>query len=278
MRIESHPGQSLSITLLVVPAAGCSVWFALNQSGWTHATRTGMLLCAGFALLVWWMRAGTGAAAFAGGWLMAAMYFGTVTQPNGPWWRSAIPPLLLLLVLTMLATRFRRRGKEHAGLGESRKGRSASQVCANLGMAGLAAVWAQFPAAHNVALLAMTAAFAEATADTLSSEIGQALRGKTILLTTGQVVSPGTDGGMSVTGTMAGLCGSLLVAVVCQWALRLSLSGMLMAWIAGLCGLFFDSLLGATLERRELLGNNAVNFCSTVFAAAVAAVAGLWIG
>jgi uncharacterized membrane protein len=34
--------------------------------------------------------------------------------------------------------------------------------------------------------------------------------------------------------------------------------------------MLFDSVLGATLERRGLLGNDGVNFVSTVFAADVA--------
>jgi uncharacterized membrane protein len=44
-------------------------------------------------------------------------------------------------------------------------------------------------------------------------------------------------------------------------------------WIAyggGVFGLFFDSLLGATLERRGWLNNDAVNFLSTASAAAFA--------
>jgi uncharacterized membrane protein len=34
--------------------------------------------------------------------------------------------------------------------------------------------------------------------------------------------------------------------------------------------MIFDSLLGATLERRRVLGNNAVNFASTIVAAVLA--------
>ena len=42
------------------------------------------------------------------------------------------------------------------------------------------------------------------------------------------------------------------------------------ALVAGVGGLFFDSLLGATVERRGWIGNDLVNFSSTVFAALVA--------
>ena len=41
-------------------------------------------------------------------------------------------------------------------------------------------------------------------------------------------------------------------------------------FLAACAGLVFDSVLGATVERKGWLGNDLVNFASTVFAAAVA--------
>ncbi len=61
----------------------------------------------------------------------------------------------------------------------------------------------------------------------------------------------------------------VLVAVP---TLGLSLSGALCAGLGAIGGLFVDSLLGATAERRGWLNNDAVNFLST-FAAAVLAIA-----
>lgn len=201
------------------------------------------------------------------------MYLSTVAQPNGSCWTSALTPLLGLLTLTLGATRFRRAAKERSGLAESRQGRTAAQVCANLGVAALAAVFLSIPALHTAALLAISTAFVEATADTLSSELGQAFLGsRTFLLTTGQSVPPGTDGGISLPGTLTGILGGLLVAAASAWALRLTWRGMLLVWLAGIAGIFLDSFLGATLERRGWLGNNAVNFFSSLFAALLAAV------
>ena len=44
----------------------------------------------------------------------------------------------------------------------------------------------------------------------------------------------------------------------------------LVAWIGGVFGLFFDSLLGATIEQRGWLNNDAVNFLSTLSASVCA--------
>lgn len=44
---------------------------------------------------------------------------------------------------------------------------------------------------------------------------------------------------------------------------------------AGFVGTLFDSLLGATLERRGLIGNNGVNFAGTVAAGIIAVLLNL---
>jgi uncharacterized membrane protein len=71
-------------------------------------------------------------------------------------------------------------------------------------------------------------------------------------------------------GTLAGLAAAALVAAAGTLALG---GGPAIFWIGcagGVFGLFFDSLLGATLERRGWLNNDAVNFLSTASAAVFA--------
>ncbi len=84
-------------------------------------------------------------------------------------------------------------------------------------------------------------------------------------------VDSGTDGAVTLLGSGAGVVAGILVAAVGAWALRLGILEAAIAAAAGICGLFFDSLLGATVERRGWLGNDLVNFTSTVFAAVLAA-------
>jgi uncharacterized protein (TIGR00297 family) len=90
------------------------------------------------------------------------------------------------------------------------------------------------------------------------------------MITTLRQVEPGTDGALSLAGTSAGVAAALIVAEIGVWALG---GSSRMFWISsagGVFGLFFDSLLGATLERRGWLNNDAVNFLSTASAAAFA--------
>jgi uncharacterized protein (TIGR00297 family) len=240
-----------------------------------------------FAGLVLFLRAATVAGALFGG-MISFLLVGATASSQYMIVRSGLAPLALLFVLTFLATRAGRRVKAQAGLAEKRQGRSSAQVIANLSIAGLAVstlgfelviggggccgvpyyrVWV-WPAMTLMCLAAMV----EATADTVSSEIGQAFGGRPVMLLTLQRVDPGADGAVTLLGSLAGIAGGAFVAVVGMWALRLRPSQAAIALLAGICGLFFDSFLGATMERRGWIGNDLVNFSSTLFAAVVAAV------
>ncbi len=240
------------------------------------------VISAFFALAVWKLRAATGPAALAGGAICLLVTFYTASPRLNPL-HSGLAPLIELFILTFAATRAGRLRKQRAGLAEPRRGRSTAQILANLGAAGLvtSAFGAYFVGALNslthrflfipIALpVLLLASLTEATADTVSSEFGQAFGGQPILFTTLRPVPPGTDGAVTLKGTLAGIVTATLVAAIAPWALRLPLRETLIALLSGIAGLFFDSLLGATIERRGWLGNDLVNFISTLFAAGLA--------
>jgi len=183
---------------------------------------------------------------------------------------GAFAALLTVFLLTWIATRIGYSRKQHLGTAEAGTGRDALQVLANLGTAaGCAVLYATFRPDPRL-LIAMSAGLAEAAADTVSSEIGQALGGTPRLITTWRTVASGTDGAITLAGTLAGAVAAVAVASVCalarifEWKLLAVCAGV------GVAGMIFDSLLGATLERRRALGNNAVNLASTIVAAVLA--------
>jgi uncharacterized membrane protein len=75
---------------------------------------------------------------------------------------------------------------------------------------------------------------------------------------------------MTIVGTLCALLAAALVCATCQGAQLLLPQFFWTALAAAFLGTLADSLLGATLERPGRLGNNAVNFTSTAFSAALA--------
>jgi uncharacterized protein (TIGR00297 family) len=275
--------QSKLVLLLVMPFAAAGLvlqthWWATQQASvaiWT----IGLSLLLGVVVL--WLHAATLSGALTGAVITASLMFSTVMFPYQPW-HTALLPVLAVSLLAWLATKLGRGKKEQLGIAENRRGRSAAQVAANLGVAAL--VSSEFvqdwlmdthwlfrsPLAPTPIFAIMLAALAEAAADTVSSEIGQVLGGRPRMITTLRGADPGTDGAISLAGTFAGVVAAGIVAGIGTMGLR---GGSTLFWVSGagaVFGLFFDSLLGATLERRGRLNNDGVNFLSTASAAGFA--------
>jgi uncharacterized protein (TIGR00297 family) len=288
-RTQSHlVWQSKLVLLLVVPYAAIDAllqahFFAQKLPAvaiWTLG------LSALLGLVVLKLRAATLAGAATGVILTASLMFSTVTFPYQPW-NTALIPMLAVSLLAYFATKLDRARKERLGTAEARHGRAASQVAANLGVAAVLlsqnvqswlidSHWFSPGGLAPIPIFAVgLASLAEAAADTASSEIGQVLGGRPRMITTLSTVEPGTDGAISFAGTLAGILAGVIVALAGTLALRIdpSLFDLELFWIssaAAVFGLLFDSLLGATLERRGWLNNDAVNFLSTASAAAFA--------
>jgi uncharacterized protein (TIGR00297 family) len=176
--------------------------------------------------------------------------------------------LVLLFILTWGSTRLGYQRKLRLGTAERKDGRTAMQVFANVGVAAVcAAVYRWY--GSMIVLLAMCAALAEAAADTVSSEFGQTSTNGAWLITTWRRVPAGTNGGISITGTLAGMAAALTMSAAGMFTGLISRRQLLASFTAATAGMLCDSFLGATLELRGFLHNNSVNFLGTLTAVLV---------
>jgi uncharacterized protein (TIGR00297 family) len=180
--------------------------------------------------------------------------------------------LALFFGLGTAASAWKVADKRRLDLAEANKGRrTASQVLANAGVAGLLGLTAWlYPAHAPLCRLLLAASFAAATADTLASELGNIYGQRYINILTFKPDQRGLDGVISFEGTLLGLAGTALVAAV-YCLVNSWLPAFWVLLVAGTVGNLSDSVLGATLERRRYLPNDAVNFLNTLIGALTAA-------
>ncbi len=189
---------------------------------------------------------------------------------------------MLLLATFLIASASSRLGwqrKTLLGIAEERGGRRGpGNAIANTGFAAIAASMSAFTDARDPALLACVAALAAGGSDTVASEIGKAWGSRTYLVTTLRTVRPGTTGGVSLEGTVAGIAGALILAII-AFTLGLIPGAQLAPVVAGATiGAFAESALGATLEDSGILNNDLLNFLNTAIAAAAALlIARTWL-
>jgi uncharacterized protein (TIGR00297 family) len=178
--------------------------------------------------------------------------------------------LALFVVGGSLLTRLGYGRKRRAGTAEAGGGRrGARNALANAGVATLCALLAALTSLEAFAA-AFVASLGAAFADTAESEVGQLYGRAPRLITSMRRVPPGTDGAVSLPGTLAGLAAATLTAAL-GYALGLVEGEASLAFVAlaGFLGTIVDSVVGALAPR---VGNELTNVLCTLVAAALALV------
>ena len=189
-------------------------------------------------------------------------------------WRGYLIVILYFVIGSGL-TFVRMEQKEAEGIAEERSGmRGAGNVWSSALTATICAIAALFyPSINQLFVLGYVASFCTKLADTTASEVGKAYGKTTYLITTLKPVPRGTEGAVSLEGTIAGVLASVVLAVI-AWIIGLiSPVGILWCVIAAFIATTIESLIGATLESRfDWLTNDLVNFINTVIGAIAAIV------
>jgi len=200
---------------------------------------------------------------FKGAFVALIMAFVVLVVQNVYW----LSMLLVFLVVGTIATKVKAEYKKQFGLYQ--KIRTTENVIANGGVAIIMVL------IGNV--YGFLGALSTATADTLSSELGILSKRKPRLITNFKRVKTGTDGAVSLLGTLFGIAGTLIIALfVFLFNLNNGFGDIelgrviIIIIISGLFGCTIDSIAGATIERKGIFDNAKTNFVATASGALLA--------
>jgi uncharacterized protein (TIGR00297 family) len=182
--------------------------------------------------------------------------------------------VLVYFVVGSAVTKIGFAEKEAAGIAEKRSGvRGPENVWGSALAATLCALgtlWVDDPW-QKLLILGYVASFSTKLSDTTASEVGKAYGQRTFLITTLKPVPRGTEGAISLEGTLAGIGASLAIAAF-AWAIGLiGLGGVAYCAIAAFMATNLESVIGATLQEQwDWLTNEWVNVINTLIGAGVA--------
>jgi uncharacterized protein (TIGR00297 family) len=220
-------------------------------------------------------------------WLLGVILWATLG------WR-AYAVMMVYFLCGSAVTRIGMAEKEAAGIAEKRSGaRGPENVWGSAATATICALLVYFLAGKSIAsgaaidhswlpllLLGYVASIATKLSDTSASEVGKAYGQTTYLITTLQAVPRGTEGAVSLEGTLAGVVGSLILAGVANVLGLISGVGLVICLVAAFVATTIESLIGAAFQDKNAwLTNELVNFINTAIGAVVAiSLGGLLLG
>jgi uncharacterized protein (TIGR00297 family) len=205
-------------------------------------------------------------------WGLGVIVWGTLG------WRGYGVVMFYFLVGSAV-TRIGMAQKEAEGIAEKRGGARgpenvwgsafAATICA-IGVATIRLGWLD-ASWESLLLLGYVASFSTKLADTTASEVGKAYGKSTFLITTLKSVPRGTEGAVSLEGTLAGIMGGITICVVAYSLGMITLTGIIICTIAAFIATNLESVIGATLQPKfDWLTNELVNVINTIIGAVAA--------
>lgn len=212
-------------------------------------------------------------------WGLGVVVWGTLG------WRGYGVVMFYFLVGSAV-TRIGMAQKEAEGIAEKRGGARGPEnvwgsaftatICA-IGVAAIKFGWLD-ASWESLLILGYVASFATKLSDTTASEVGKAYGKSTFLITTLKPVARGTEGAISLEGTLAGIVGGVLISLVAYSLGMINFQGVIICTVAAFVATNVESVIGATLQSDiDWLSNELVNVINTIIGAVVAiSIALLW--
>lgn len=232
-----------------------TLFFDLEFTYNTTMLALAVVVCAGFAYFAYRAKTVDASGVF------AAVLFGIIliTFAGVQWFLVVIS----FFILGSFFTKYRYAEKVFLGVDQGKSGRRGyMNAFANALVAVAGAIL--FGITGNEIFTALfLGCIATATADTLASEIG-VTGGTPYMITTLRPVPAGTNGGVTVLGELACILGAV---IVCGLAFVLDVAPWYVCLIgiaAGFFGTNMDSLIGALIENKGVIGNSGTNLLATL--------------
>jgi uncharacterized protein (TIGR00297 family) len=192
---------------------------------------------------------------------------------------------VLYLLLGQLVTKIGFQTKTKLGIAEGRGGRrgpenvwgsaAAGTICTLAAASSSSSPSIFLGLSNEVWILGYIASLSTKLADTFASEIGKAYGQTTFLITSLKPVPRGTEGAISLEGTVASIVGGLLLSFFAYYIVGLlpSIKCVVVSTVAAFIATMIESVIGATLQGKKgmtWMTNEVVNFINTVIGAIVA--------
>ena len=205
-----------------------------------------------------------------GGWISAGI-LGTILWGCLSWqgWMSVVIYLLFGSLVTKIGYKFKRQ----KGIAEKRGGRRGPENVWGSAATGLFfAIMVKLNFANLLLYkIGFAASFSAKLADTFGSEIGKRFGRNTYLITSFKKVDRGTEGGVSLEGTIASAVGAIFMSsIMLSCSIITTKYQFLIVSISGFLATISESIIGAKFQERYKLSNELVNAIQTSISSIIA--------
>jgi uncharacterized protein (TIGR00297 family) len=249
--------SAVAALVTALPAAAYVPW---------PRTKIWLIIHTVLALLGWAIRS-VDLSGLIGGWILGAIIL------LGAGWPLYVT-LLAFFVIGTLATKLGYARKAREGLAQEKEGRRGfTHAFSNVGVAAICAIAVGRLGHHAAAVVPLfmaIASLATAAADTAASEIGQLIGRRPFLPLTFKRVPPGTEGAISVEGTLIGIVAAAIVAMVgttaaqMLWPVPYRTRAMVVVTLCAFIGSYLESIAGSWNRRAgSPVPNGVLNFFNT---------------